>query len=225
MKIIEHPTHEFIRHNPTENIASIIESARNCYQSESKGPLADMALLERLMMSGYPESPFEMGEMKVRFICDRGVANELVRHRIASYAQESTRYCNYSNDKFGSEITVVKPVRIHRDSMEYDIWVKQCESAEKAYFDLLEIGVAPQNARSVLPIGLKTSIDIKANLREWWHIFNLRDSRNAHPDIRYMMHGLLLDVANDYPVLFYDLMAERNREFVQDFVPSEKKGK
>ena len=221
VKVIDEPRFEWIRHNVQDNRASIAESARNCYQSEAKGFDSDSKLISMLVERGHL-SPIEMGDMKVRFICDRGVSHELVRHRIASYAQESTRYCNYSKEKFGKEITVVKPVTIKPDTCEYDIWYSACLTAEQRYFELLDLGVKPEIARSVLPTSLKTSIDIKANLREWLNIFQLRDSRHAHPDIRWMIHGLLLKVADDYPEIFMDLMLERNLELIEDFV--EKKG-
>ncbi|MCQ2956575.1 MAG: FAD-dependent thymidylate synthase [Mycoplasmoidaceae bacterium] len=104
--------------------------------------------------------------LSVKFVCDRGVTHELVRHRIASFAQESTRYCNYANEKFGKQITVIEPYFYKKDPKRYKVWKKAMEDAEKAYFDLLAQGSTPQEARSVLPNSLKTEITISANFRE-----------------------------------------------------------
>ncbi len=114
-------------------------------------------------------------------ITDRGVTHELVRHRIASYAQESTRYCNYSKDKFDNCLTFIKPLKYEECKEEYDAYFQQCSDT---YFALLEKGCSPQEARSVLPNCLKTSIMVTCNLDEWDVIFNLRTADNAHPDIR-----------------------------------------
>lgn len=221
MKIIEYPYHEIIWLSNTTDYFRIAEGARTCYKSKGSGLESDKRLISSCFDNGH-HSVLEHSSVTVRFVCDRGTSHELVRHRLASYSQESTRYCNYSKDKFGSEITVVKPVRIHEDSMEYYIWQKQCESAEKAYFDLLDLGVTPENARSVLPTSLKTEVVVTANLREWYHIFDLRDAHDAHPDIRWMMHGLLIDMSKDYNEIFGKLMRERNSQFVKDFVTAKK---
>lgn len=217
MKIIEFPKHEIIWQSNTVDMFRIAEGAHVCYQSERRDKNAERELISRCFKNGH-HSVLEHSSMTVRFTCDRGVSHELVRHRLASFSQESTRYCNYSKDKFGREISVVKPVLMERDSDEYCVWKKQCESAEKAYFDLLDLGVKPENARSVLPTSLKTEIIVTTNLREWFHILELRTARDAQPDIRWMMHCLLLDISNDYMEIFGDLLKKRNHEFFIDFV-------
>lgn len=217
MKILKYPTYDIL-YNPIEaNRESILESARLCYKSESKGRESDNRLIERLAEEGM-STPIEMADFKVRITTDRGIANELVRHRLASFNQESTRYCNYSLGKFGKEITVMKPFEIRKDTMAYYIWVKQCASAENTYFDLLDLGVKTETARAVLPTCLATTIDVKANLREWHHILDLRTSRRAHPDMRLTMHGILADLAAFYPEIFTDLFEERNSQIIEDFV-------
>lgn len=123
-------------------------------------------------------------DVSVKFICDRGVTHEIVRHRPASFCQESTRYCNYSNGKFGGEITVIKPCFFKENSARYLNWFVACESAETAYNAILEDGGTPQEARDVLPNSLKTEIIMTANLMEWCHFFNLRMSPAAHPQMR-----------------------------------------
>lgn len=123
-------------------------------------------------------------DVSVKFICDRGVTHEIVRHRPASFCQESTRYCNYSKDGFGGEITVINPISFDCSDSPYRIWKKSCENAETAYFDLLDEGCTPQEARDVLPNSLKTELIMTAPLMEWCHFFNLRMSAAAHPQMR-----------------------------------------
>ena len=123
-------------------------------------------------------------DVTVKFICDRGVSHEMVRHRVASFAQESTRYCNYSQDKFGNEITVVRPSWCGEGTGAYFTWRKGCEWAEEAYFELIEDGAAPQEARSLLPNSTKTEIIVTMNLDGWDHFFGLRCAPTAQPDMR-----------------------------------------
>lgn len=123
-------------------------------------------------------------DVSVKFICDRGVTHEIVRHRPASFCQESTRYCNYSKDGFGGEITVIKPMSFDCSDSPYRIWKRSCENAETAYFDLLEEGCTPQEARDVLPNSLKTELIMTAPMMEWCHFFNLRMSPAAHPQMQ-----------------------------------------
>lgn len=136
-----------------------------------------------------------------KFVCDRGVSHEMVRHRVASFAQESTRYCNYSQDKFGQEITVVRPSWCGEDSKVYARWAKGVYQAESNYFDMLLDGAKPQEARSVLPNSLKTEIIVTMNLNDWDHFFGLRCAPEAQPDMRevacmcrYAFHRELGDV-------------------------------
>ena len=123
-------------------------------------------------------------DVSVKFICDRGVTHEIVRHRPASFCQESTRYCNYSNGKFGGEITVIKPCFFKENSTRYLNWFVACESAETAYNAILEDGGTPQEARDVLPNSLKTELIMTATLTEWCHFFNLRMSPATHPQMQ-----------------------------------------
>ena len=144
-------------------------------------------------------------DVSVKFICDRGISHEIVRHRPASFCQESTRYCNYSKDGFGGEITVIKPMSFDCSDSPYRIWKRSCENAETAYFDLLNEGCTPQEARSVLPNSLKTEVVMTANIREWRHFIRLRCAPAAHPDMR-VVAGLLYDLLKStYPVFFEDI--------------------
>lgn len=120
----------------------------------------------------------------MKFVCDRGVSHEMVRHRVASFAQESTRYCNYGNDKFGNEITVIRPSWCPTGSALYDTWRDGCAVAERNYFALLAENAKPQEARSLLPNSTKTEIIVTMNLDDWEHFFMLRCAPSAHPDMQ-----------------------------------------
>ena len=146
----------------------------------------------------------------VLFVSDLLVQRELVRHREASFAGESTRYCNYSSDKFGNEITVIKPCFLKEGTEVYNEWKMSCEEAEKSYMILLNEGCTPQEARDVLPVATKCDTVITANLTEWRHIFNLRacDSTGpAHPKMKEIMIPCLKEYRNIYPFAFGDLIA------------------
>jgi thymidylate synthase (FAD) len=202
MKIIE-PYFEILYMAEPDEIYRHLElAARNCYKSEehiAEGTAADF--LERILKSGH-ESVIEHISITVRIVCDRGVLAELTRHRLASFSVESTRYANYSKDKFGSEITVIKPFFWKEDSMQYKEWEKAMQASEKAYMNLIQSGAKAQEARSVLPNSLKTDIIITANIREWLHIFKLRCSNASHPQMRQIMLPLLDEFNKRLPVLF-----------------------
>lgn len=202
MKIIS-PSHEIITPLDGASILKSIELAgRTCYKSEDKITTdSSSAFIERIIASGH-HSVIEHVNVTVKFICDRGVTHELVRHRLASYSQESTRYANYSKDKFGKEITVIRPLFWHEDSSEYTEWLKAMEYAEMSYMRLIEMGARPEQARSVLPNSLKTEIVMTSNIREWRHVLYLRCSKEAHPQIREIMLPLLSDMHDNIPVVF-----------------------
>ena len=143
--------------------------------------------------------------LSAKFICDRGVSHELVRHRIASFAQESTRYCNYSKSKFGSEITVIQPQFDTWDSHLFDVWKESCEWAERYYFKLLSSGATPQEARSVLPNSLKTEVVVTMNFRAWRHFLKLRTAKDAHPQMREITIPLLNELKEKLPEIFEDI--------------------
>ena len=132
-------------------------------------------------------------DVTVKVICDRGVTHEIVRHRVGSYAQESTRYCNYGLEKFGRSIAVAEPrfIKNAYESGRHDIiriWEEANVMAEKAYFDLLNAGCTPQEARCILPTDLKAEIIVTMNLDGWNHFLELRDATTAHPDMREVAH-------------------------------------
>lgn len=134
-----------------------------------------------------------------------GVSHEIVRHRLAAFCQESTRYCNYGKEGFGGEITVIRPSTFAKTDSTYHIWKRSCEHAEVAYFDLLNESCTPQEARSVLPNSLKTEVVMTADLREWRHFCRMRCPVAAHPDMRIVANMLLTLLKQTYPVFFEDI--------------------
>lgn len=205
MKIIE-PSVELINPIPYELALNTVEIAgRACYQSEDK--ITDgsaEALIRRIIKRGH-ESVLEHVSVTARFICDRGVSHEIVRHRIGAYSQESTRYCNYSNGKFGGEITVIKPCFWQYDPFLRAVWAMAVKDAEEAYFRLLQSGATPQEARSVLPNSLKTTVIVTYDLREWRHFLRLRCAPDAHPQMQQVAKMAQKLLTERYPVFFEDL--------------------
>lgn len=216
MKIIK-PYFEILHMADEDEIYRHLElAARTCYKSEDKITQGSAAqFLQRLVKSGH-ESVIEHVSISVRIVCDRGVTHELVRHRLCSFSQESTRYANYSKEKFGSEITVIRPFFWKEASDSYSTWQTAMEACEKAYLDLIKGGAKAQEARSVLPNSLKTDIIITANIREWLHIFNLRCSKASHPQMREIMLPLLDEFHTRLPVLF-EALHEKYRADTETF--------
>lgn len=188
-----------------EILKRIEKAGRTCYKSEDR--ITDesaKAFVRKLIERGH-ESVLEHESITVRFVCDRGISHEIVRHRLASYSQESTRYCNYSNDRFGSELTFIKPCFFKEAKGAYCSWYNTMDFAECAYFDMLEDGCTPQEARSVLPNSLKTEVVMTANLREWRHFLKLRTAKAAHPQMRELTVPLLDELQERIPVVFDDI--------------------
>lgn len=178
---------------------------RVCYKSENL--ISDTSaekFVAGIIERGH-EAVLEHAGVTVRFIVDRGVSHEIVRHRLAAYCQESTRYCNYSQGKHGSEITVIKPLYLDENTKSYDAWKDACEEAENIYFEMLEYGCSPQEARAVLPNSLKTEVVMTANLREWRHFFKLRTAEAAHPQMREVTIPLLHRMQEMIPTVFDDI--------------------
>jgi len=177
---------------------------RTCYKSEDRiTPESAREFVARILKGGH-ESVIEHEKVTVRIICDRGVAHEIVRHRIASYSQESTRYCNYKS----RGIRVIEPFFFVGDNKKYQIWLSTMHACEDAYNALIKAGATPQEARSVLPNSLKTEIIITYNLREWRHFFRLRCSKQAHPQMREVIIPLLQEFKRRIPVIFDDIAEE-----------------
>lgn len=205
MRIIK-PGFEFMSPISAELIMEHLERCgRVCYKSEDRIVEGSAEkFLANIVKRGH-EAVLEHFSFTVKFTLDRGVSHEIVRHRMASYCQESTRYCNYSKDGFGNEITVIEPCFFEKGSPEWTLWKNACEVSERYYFNLLDWNRTPQEARAVLPTSLKTEVVMTANIREWRHFLKLRTSKAAHPQIREVAVPLLHELQRLVPVLFDDI--------------------
>ena len=191
--------------NGMEILKGIEAVGRTCYKSESNITDDSAKKFVSMLIERGHEAMIEHNAISVRFICDRGVSHELVRHRLASFGQESTRYCNYSKNKFGNELTFIKPCFWEKESNEYIVWRSAMGYAESMYLNLIQQGAKPQEARSVLPNSLKTEIVMTMNIREWRHFFSLRCDTPAHPQMRELTLPLLKEMHELIPVVFDDL--------------------
>ena len=205
-----------------EELKHIEKIGRVCYKSEgniTEDGESAKKFVKMLINRGH-EAMIEHSSLSVKFVVDRGRSHELVRHRIASFAQESTRYVNYSLDKFGNEINVIdirngiildnKMKNMDAKTIELIIneWLLAMEDAEKHYMKMIELGATPQIARSVLPNSTKTEITITANYREWRNLFKLRVPNTAHPQMREVTTPLLKELQNKLPIMFDDIQVE-----------------
>jgi thymidylate synthase (FAD) len=209
MKVID-PTVEvtfFIPDSGESQIGMIEKVARICYQSMDKiGPGSDEKLVKFLLEREHM-AMVEFGYALARIIADRGLTHELVRHRLASFAQESTRYVDYFKEKHGGLLVIRQP-GIDENKDAERVWEAAMQNAESAYFALRKLGVKAQHARSVLPIGMKSEIVVGANLREWRHIFKMRCAKSAHPIIRGVMKTALERFYERMPALYEDQARE-----------------
>lgn len=204
-------------------LRKIEQIGRVCYKSEDK--ITDdscFTFVGGLIKRGH-EAMIEHGLISVKFTVDRGVSHELVRHRIASFAQESTRYCNYSKEKFGGGVNVIditEGINLDLAMMKaqsegklnvtdimkiIDEWHQACLDAEKHYLKMIELGASPNIARSVLNNSTKTEITVSANPREWRALLKLRCDDTAHPQMREVTKPLLKELKANYHVLFDDI--------------------
>lgn len=202
--------------NGEEILKKIERVARVCYKSEDKIGEGTAEKMVRALVKSKHEAMLEHFSFSVKFIVDRGVSHELVRHRVASFAQESTRYCNYGNK--GGEITVIEPCYLKKpvgvmnmdnpEEVRWLSWYNSVSKAEDAYITMLEHGATPQEARAVLPNSLKTEVVMTANLREWRHFFSLRAcgaTGKPHPQMLEVAVPLLKEIKSLIPVVFDDL--------------------
>lgn len=218
-------------------IGRIATVARTCYKSEAMRTAdRDEALVKRLIESKH-EAMLEFVDVTVKFTTSIGITREIIRHRMASFANESTRYCNYSKDKFNGELTFIIPswldipegdwqldsywdVDSNKTKLQLPVeegtaassWLSAMEHAETAYRILTNKGWKAEQAREVLPMCTKSEICMKANLREWRHFFKLRCHHTAHPDIRVLALDLLKQMHERIPIVFDDLY----KEFIED---------
>ena len=204
MRIVQ-PSVTLLSYTP-EPIKLLEVCGRICYKSEDQITSESARKFLEMIKNRHHESVVEHAGATLHFVCDRGVSHEIVRHRLASYSQESTRYCNYAKDKFGREISVIMPfpkltndsTATHRDQV--GAWLLAMQQSEASYLALIDQGVSPQIARSVLPTCLKTELAMTANFREWKHFLTLRLAPAAHPQMREvaaMARDILIGIAPD----------------------------
>ena len=220
MKLIR-PSVDIPEHIDGVQILKTLEKiARTCYKSEDKITEDDSSARKLIgtIMQVHHESILEFVDITVKFTCSRVTSQSIVRHRLGSYAQESTRYCNYSKDKFDNQLTFIIPQWSMLSQGEYTvddvlenaeprdcIFLENCKNAELTYNRLVKVGCRAEEARDVLPFCTKTEINVKYNLREWRHFFELRCSSKAHPEIRLLARTLLKRFHEEIPLIFDEL--------------------
>lgn len=215
--ILVKPSYEIVSEIEKDKILRIIErAARVCKKSEKYINESSAEKMAKLLLDEHHEAMIEFADLTVKFICDRGVSHEIVRHRLGSYAQESTRYCNYSKDKFNGQVTFIIPEWLNVEEGQYKdgyssentniaAWLNCMLSCEAYYNRLINNGWKAEQARSVLPNSTKTEIIVKYNLREWRHFFKMRCSSAAHPQMREIAIPLLNELKERIPVIFDDI--------------------
>ncbi len=211
MKIIKPYTEIIDNLNYSDILKKLEICGRVCYKSEDKITEDSAEKFIRGIIKRGHEAVIEHFSFSVRFVVDRGVSHEIVRHRMASYCQESTRYVNYGNDK--NELTFIKPCffddtidsdDFYKDPL-FNEWAVAMDGAEKSYLFMMENEATPQEARSVLPNSTKTELIMTANLREWRHFFKLRTAPAAHPQMREVAIPLLNELKEKLPAIFEDI--------------------
>ena len=220
--IVLNPSYEIltpISLDGLEELRHIESIGRVCYKSEDKMQLdgnRTKEFISRLIKRGH-ESVLEHSTLSIKFIVDRGITHELVRHRLASFSQESTRYCNYRNEKFGSEcsfIGIENSISLDTHMKKLDSitinrivgeWYQAMSDAERHYNNMIELGASPQIARGVLPNSLKSELIITANYRQWRNILKLRVDKGAHPQMREITISLLKELQSKIPIIFDDI--------------------
>lgn len=213
MKIID-PVIFVEKYDAKKIMKNIERACRTCYKSENL--ITDDSyknLLKNCINRGH-ESILEHEKISIRMICDIGVYKDLTRHRFASFSIESTRYCNYSKNKFENEIKFIKPVHIEENSEVYKIWKSTLENIEKSYIKMSELDAKPDVLRMILPHSTAAEVYMTADIREWRHILSLRCSKMTHPSVRQLLIPLLLKFKNDMPELFDDI--DYDKEFPSD---------
>jgi thymidylate synthase (FAD) len=211
VKIIE-PSVEIITDLDSDKLLKHIESCgRTCYQSyenQTEDATSAKKMIKMLIKSGH-ESVLEHYSITVKLKTDVGVYKDITRHRAGTaWSIESTRFCNYSKDKFGNEITFIEPCNIKKDSDEYKIWLNCIENIEKSYNEMASLGAKADQLRMILPHSTAAEVSMTANLRSWRHIFKMRCAKAAHPSVRQIMLMVLKEFYNKIEVVFDDLYEE-----------------
>lgn len=209
MRILEPKVYVLAKEDPVEQLKWLERLARVPYKSE--GNISENSFdpfLRNIVGMGHT-AMIEFEKMTFIIQCDRGVTHELVRHRMASFAQESTRYCNYSRDKQGGQVAFIRPFFFEEGSKRYELWRSAMEQDESLYFSLLKEGSSPQQARSVLPNSTKAVIVLQMNFRELLHFFELRCDPHAHPQMRQIAIPMYSYCLKRYPTLFSEFNIEK----------------
>jgi len=217
MKLID-PVVYVEKYDAKKMLKRIERACRTCYRSEDKVTEDSYKNLLKNCISRGHESILEHEKVSIRMICDIGAYKDLTRHRIASFSIESTRYCNYGNDKFDNQIKFIKPVNMEEDTEIYNSYITGLEEIEKQYLKMAELGAKPDQLRMLLPHGTAAEVNMTCNLREWKHVFSLRCSKHTHPSIRQLLIPLLLKFKEDMPEIYETV------EYDEDF-PKEKYAK
>jgi thymidylate synthase (FAD) len=191
--------------DPPALLARLERAGRTCYRSEGRAEAGSAGPFVQSIIRRGHHSVIEHASLSLRLVCDRGVSHELVRHRLASFSQESTRYVNYGHGPEGRGLVVVRPLFFEEGTEKYALWLRAMEAAEAAYLGLLAAGASPQEARTVLPNSLKTEIVMTANLREWRHVLALRCGSASHPQMREIMNLVRARFQELLPEVFGEL--------------------
>lgn len=202
----------------TKILKHLEKCARNCYRSEgliSEDDSSARKMIQKLLELEHT-AMIEHYSLTFRLVCDVGVYKDLTRHRHCSWAIESTRYCNYSKNKFDNNINIIKPVNIKERTPEYDEWYQAMLDMEKHYMKMAELGCKPDQLRMLLPHSTAASVFCTCNIRELRHIFNLRCAPAAHPSVRQVILLLLDKIHKEIPVLFDDIF-DKYKTDIEEF--------
>ena len=209
MKIIE-PEVYIQKYDGIKIMKNIEKACRTCYRSEGKITEDSYKQLLKNCINRGHESVLEHEKITVKLICDIGVYKDITRHRIASFSIESTRYCNYSKDKFNNEINFIQPCNIDEDSDLYCFWKHALERIELDYIHMANNKATPDQMRMILPHSTAAEVTMTANIREWKHILSLRCSKGAHPAVQQVMIPILLNFKQNMNEIFEDVQYNEN---------------
>ena len=211
--ILVQPKIEVENYNPIQIMKNIERACRTCYRSENFITEESYKKLLKNCINRGHESVLEHEKITVRMTCDIGVYKDLTRHRFGSFSIESTRYCNYSKDKFDNNIKFIEPIYFD-DGDKGQLWADAMMAIENQYMKMAAVGCTPDEMRMILPHSTAAEVTMTANIREWRHILDLRTKKMTHPAIRQLLIPLLLKFKEDMPELFNSI--EYDETFPQD---------
>lgn len=203
--ILIQPKVEVERFNGKKIMKSLERAGKTCYRTEGLITKTSYKKFLPKIINKKHESVLEHEKVTVRLTCDVGVYKDLTRHRIASFSIESTRYCNYSQDKFGNQLNLIQPVFFDTDQKKAEMWANCMNYIENCYNIIAAAGAKPDELRMMLPHSTAAQVVMTANIREWRHILSLRAQKAAHPAVRQLMIPLLLYFKRKLPLLFSDI--------------------